>query len=103
MPKEETNVCWFNYWNFDYLYLLFTGWFGIRKSFSQFLLSALPFLQEYGNISYHTENGQNVPVLDQNVRLNEFDKNDKRSKKALNKKNDLLKPVVPIISIDIPD
>lgn len=78
-------------------------WFGIRKSFSQFLLSALPFLQEYGNISYHTENGQNVPVLDQNVRLDEFDKNDKRSKKALNKKNDLLKPVVPIISIDIPD
>lgn len=81
----------------------YIGWFGIRKSFSQFLLSALPFLQEYGNISYHTENGQNVSVLDQNVRLDEYDKNDKRSRKALNKKNDLLKPVVPIISIDIPD
>lgn len=78
-------------------------WFGIRKNFSQFLLSALPFLQEYGNISYHTDSGgQNLP-LDGNLGLEEFDKNNKKSKKLLNKKNDAMKPVVPIISIDLPD
>ena len=80
----------------------FLGWFGIRKNFSQFLLCALPFLQEYGNISYHTENGQNLP-LDSNVQLDEFGKPEKKNKKVLNKKMDHLKPVVPIISIDLPD
>ena len=30
---------------------LFTGWFGIRKDFCDFLLGTCPFLQEYGNIS----------------------------------------------------
>ncbi|CAD7087450.1 unnamed protein product [Hermetia illucens] len=78
-------------------------WFGIRKNFSQFLLSTLPFLQEYGNISYHTESGGQTVPLDSNVQLDDFDKHDKKSKKALSKKNDHLKPVVPIISIDIPD
>ena len=29
----------------------FTGWFGIRKDFCDFLLGTCPFLQEYGNIS----------------------------------------------------
>lgn len=83
--------------------MFLTGWFGIRKNFSQFLLCALPFLQEYGNISYHTESGQSVP-LDSNVQLNEFGiKHEKKSKKMMNKKNDQLKPVVPIISIDMPD
>lgn len=42
--------------------------------------------------------------LDSNVQLNEFGiKHEKKSKKMLNKKNDQLKPVVPIISIDMPD
>ncbi|KAH8275770.1 transmembrane protein 185B [Drosophila bipectinata] len=92
-------------------------WFGIRKSFSQFLLSAMPFLQEYGNISYHAEThsgnaGQSVP-LDAtssststgggsgSEQLHEFGKHDKKSKKAA--KNDILKPVVPFVSIDLPD
>lgn len=86
------------------------GWFGIRKNFSQFLLCALPFLQEYGNISYHTESasggggGQQVAPLESNVQLNEFGiKHEKKSKKLMNKKMDHLKPVVPIISIDLPD
>lgn len=81
-----------------------SGWFGIRKNFSQFLLNAFPILQEYGNISYHTENGQNVP-LESNVQLEENinNKRDKKNKKIVNKKSDHLKPVVPIISIDIPD
>uniref|UniRef100_U5EWF6 Putative conserved plasma membrane protein n=1 Tax=Corethrella appendiculata TaxID=1370023 RepID=U5EWF6_9DIPT len=82
-------------------------WFGIRKNFSQFLLNILPCLQEYGNISYHTENGQNVPLdaaNNTNVQLEEFENYDKKSKKAaLNKKTDNMKPIVPIISIDLPD
>lgn len=89
-------------------------WFGIRKSFSQFLLSAMPFLQEYGNISYHAETisnaGQSVP-LDAtssststgtgSEQLHEFGRHDKKGKKAA--KNDILKPVVPFVSIDLPD
>lgn len=86
-------------------------WFGIRKSFSQFLLSAMPFLQEYGNISYHTEsnnrnNNQRQPLEDDggsgHVNMGEMiDKHTKKNKKL--NKNDCFKPVVPIISIDIPD
>lgn len=88
---------------------MFSGWFGIRKNFCQFLLSALPFLQEYGNISYHSSDaaaqqdresttssihtGSNVLV--------EFEKHDKRGRKL--QKNKKLDPVVPIISIDLPD
>lgn len=48
-------------------------WFGIRKNFSQFLLSALPSLQEYGNISYHTETGGQTVPLNSNVQLDDFD------------------------------
>lgn len=29
-----------------------SGWFGIRKDFCHFLLELLPFLREYGNVSY---------------------------------------------------
>lgn len=74
------------------------------------MLSALPFLQEYGNISYHSSDTasdrdgggseDNSSHLSGNV-LIEFEKHhDKRSQ---NKKLDLLKPVVPIISIEMPD
>jgi hypothetical protein len=80
-------------------FFIIAGWFGIRKNFCAFLLTVLPCLQEYGNISWnHAERGQNVPL-----QLDEFEKYDKKAKKALSKKNDLLKPVVPIISIDLPD
>lgn len=64
----------------------------------------MPFLQEYGNISYHTDNsGAQSQPLDSSttVNLGEFGKHDKKSKKGT--KNDSLKPVVPIISIDLPD
>ncbi|XP_011192130.1 transmembrane protein 185B [Zeugodacus cucurbitae] len=81
-------------------------WFGIRKSFHQFLLSAMPFLQEYGNISYHVDRSaaaQSVPLdaSTSNVHTGDFDKHDKKSKKGA--KNDSMKPVMPIISIDMPD
>lgn len=79
-------------------------WFGIRKNFSQFLLYSLPFLQEYGNISYHSESQQNNGGSgDTNLQLDDLEKNHKRSKKNGSKKHDHLKPVVPIISIDLPD
>lgn len=81
-------------------------WFGIRKSFSQFLLSAMPFLQEYGNISYHADHSvaaQSVPLDSSSttVHMGDSDKHDKKNKKGT--KNDSMKPVVPIISIDLPD
>lgn len=78
-------------------------WFGIRKNFSQFLLNTMPCLQEYGNISYTTDrnqHGQNVPLETNEF---EFGKYDKKGKKALSKKMESLKPVVPIISIEVPD
>jgi hypothetical protein len=53
-------------------------------------------LQEYGNISWNA--GQNVP-LDSNVQLEDFEKYDKKAKKALSKKNE---PVVPMLDILTP-
>ncbi|XP_055308638.1 transmembrane protein 185B isoform X2 [Sitodiplosis mosellana] len=78
-------------------------WFGIRKSFSQFLLNAMPCLQEYGNIGYHSTRNQNVP-LDSTTQLDDVEANRRsKSKDILNKKCDQMKPVVPIINIDLPD
>lgn len=96
------------------------GWFGMRKDFCQFLLSVFPLLQEYANIAYHSEpnqqgtNGANANTVEnqQNaigadrVRSSRHTRSkDKHCKKSVKnqKKNELLKPVVPIISIDIPD
>ncbi|XP_077286966.1 transmembrane protein 185A isoform X2 [Arctopsyche grandis] len=71
-------------------------WFGMRKDFCQFLLSVFPLLQEYANIAYNNEPNH------QNPNNGEQKKHCKKSLKN-QKKNELLKPVVPIISIDIPD
>lgn len=68
-------------------------WFGIRKDFCSFLLGACPLLQEYGNISYQPEQRQNGVELEQPK-----DKSDAQIKKL-----DLMKPVLPIISIEMPD
>lgn len=51
-------------------------------------------LQEYGNISYQPRSEQDQPPLEPMV----SEKNEKHVKKI-----DLTKPVVPIISIDMPD
>ncbi|XP_044738918.1 transmembrane protein 185B [Chrysoperla carnea] len=70
-------------------------WFGIRKDFCQFLLGTCPLLQEYGNIAYSIED----PNMDNNSASIEMQPTrEKRLKKC-----DLLKPVVPITSIDMPD
>lgn len=34
------------------------GWFGIRKDFCHFLLELLPFLREYGNVSYDLQRSE---------------------------------------------
>lgn len=78
-------------------------WFGIRKDFCHFLLSLCPFLQEYANIAYSLQNdaaarrGQSVPEGMVDAATLDM-KSDKRFKKT-----ELLKPVVPVISIDMPD
>ncbi|CAH0549037.1 unnamed protein product [Brassicogethes aeneus] len=68
-------------------------WFGMRKDFCSFVLGMCPLLQEYANIAYHSERRAN------GVELQQVDKNDKYNLK----KNDHLKPVLPIVSIETPD
>nr|AEE62959.1 unknown [Dendroctonus ponderosae] len=68
-------------------------WFGLRKDFCSFLLGACPLLQEYGNIAYQPDRRTNGVELEQ-----QMDKYDAHIKKA-----DLMKPVLPIISIEMPD
>lgn len=60
---------------------------------------------EYGNIGYHSTRNQSVP-LDSTVQMDGYEADASarcKSKDMLNKKCDHMKPVVPIISIDLPD
>ncbi|KAL1501495.1 hypothetical protein ABEB36_006806 [Hypothenemus hampei] len=68
-------------------------WFGMRKDFCLFILSVCPLLQEYGNIAYQPERRREGVEMEQAT-----DKFDVYIKKA-----DLMKPVLPITSIDMPD
>lgn len=77
---------------FDFIF--FPGWFGMRKDFCSFLLGICPLLQEYANIAYHSERRSNGVELEQ------------QSEKAdigIIKRADLMKPVLPIVSIEMPD
>lgn len=67
------------------------GWFGMRKDFCSFVLGVCPLLQEYANIAYHSERRQNGVELEQ------------QQDKSGIKRADLLKPVLPIVSIETPD
>jgi hypothetical protein len=69
-------------------------WFGMRKDFCAFVLGACPLLQEYANIAYHSERRTNGVELQQQS---------EKSDPSNLKKADLLKPVLPIISIEMPD
>lgn len=69
-------------------------WFGMRKDFCTFILSACPLLQEYGNIAYNSEHRSNGI---------EMQRQNEKSDLSKIKKADLLKPVLPIISIELPD
>lgn len=66
----------------------------MRKDFCSFVLGACPLLQEYANISYHSERRTNIVELEQQMEKNEA---------ASVKKADLMKPIMPIISIEMPD
>ena len=82
------------------VWFVFAGWFGIRKDFCHFLLSLCPFLQEYANIAYSLQS-------DEAARRAQASSDDAPSletkpEKRI-KKTELLKPVVPVVSIDMPD
>ncbi|XP_045528395.1 transmembrane protein 185B [Pieris brassicae] len=80
-------------------------WFGIRKDFCQFLLSVFPLLQEYANIAYNNNVNRgsvpNEPPVNQEPYRDEEKKVHRKQKNQ--KKNEALKPVVPVTSIDMPD
>nr|CAD7574723.1 unnamed protein product [Timema californicum] len=80
------------------------GWFGIRKDFCHFLLSLCPFLQEYANIAYSLQNDDRAQARSQiaNDHSGNIGTTDSKPEKIV-KKTELLKPVVPVISIDMPD
>uniref|UniRef100_A0AAQ4PQS8 Transmembrane protein 185B n=2 Tax=Perciformes TaxID=8111 RepID=A0AAQ4PQS8_GASAC len=40
------------------------GWFGIRKDFCHFLLELLPFLREYGNVSYDLQRSEDPEAVE---------------------------------------
>ncbi|XP_063219739.1 transmembrane protein 185B [Bacillus rossius redtenbacheri] len=78
-------------------------WFGIRKDFCHFLLSLCPFLQEYANIAYNLQNdGVNGRAQNTTENASTAPCIDSKSEKRI-KKTELLKPVVPVVSIDTPD
>ncbi|XP_022193184.2 transmembrane protein 185B-like [Nilaparvata lugens] len=68
-------------------------WFGIRKDFSQ-------FLQEYANMAYST--GRASEQNDGSSSSNNASQQPIIKEKN-HKKSDLMKPVVPVISIEMPD
>ncbi|XP_045499978.1 transmembrane protein 185A isoform X2 [Colias croceus] len=85
-------------------------WFGIRKDFCQFLLSVFPLLQEYANIAYNNNvnRGSNgiptEPPINQEPYRDDAKKVRESKKSHKNqKKNEAMKPVVPVTSIDMPD
>lgn len=41
------------------------GWFGIRKDFCHFLLELLPFLREYGNVSYDLQRSEDPEAVEE--------------------------------------
>lgn len=69
------------------------GWCGMQKDFYLFLLDIVPSLREYGNISYHGSLGSSAGV-------DQTDGHQARMKPRL--RTDL-RPVAPVIAIDVPD
>lgn len=65
----------------------------MRKDFCSFVLGVCPLLQEYANIAYHSERRQNGVELEQQ----------EKSANAAIKRTDMMKPVLPIVSIETPD
>ncbi|KAK7790688.1 hypothetical protein R5R35_009594 [Gryllus longicercus] len=76
-------------------------WFGIRKDFCHFLLGLCPFLQEYANIAYSLQAEETFQAHSGQQGTSDTVIDTKPEKRI--KKTELMKPVVPIISIDMPD
>ena len=88
--------------NFHHIFV-FAGWFGIRKDFCHFLLSLCPFLQEYANIAYSLQSDEAARRAQNNSEgMGDAPSLESKPEKRF-KKTELLKPVVPVISIDMPD
>lgn len=66
----------------------------MRKDFCSFVVGICPLLQEYANIAYHSERRSNGVELEQ--------QNEKGEANVI-KRADLMKPVLPIVSIELPD
>lgn len=83
-------------------------WFGIRRDFGTFLLSACPCLREYANISYNKQNQINngspsVSDSDQaQLESNMKEVDDLKYKLKLQQPKTNL-PVVPHMTLDAPD
>ncbi|CAH2041437.1 unnamed protein product, partial [Iphiclides podalirius] len=81
-------------------------WFGIRKDFCQFLLSVFPLLQEYANIAYNNNANRasgGEPAIPEPYSDDATHKKPKGKSHKNQKKNETMKPVVPVTSIDMPD
>lgn len=82
------------------------GWFGIRKDFSQFLLSICPVLQEYANIAYtsgRTGDTERERERERDTTPDIGPPDSTSSKDKSKKLSEINKPVVPIVPIDMPD
>jgi len=81
-------------------------WFGIRKSFCHFLLDICPCFQEYCNVSYNVQSqdeesnrrGENVTDAETSSSSSQS-----RKLKSIIITSKLNKPVVPIVSVEVPD
>ena len=86
----------YNFWVPDFS--LYTGWFGIRKDFCTFLLSACPFLKEYGNISYQLDSINTItPPDDQDISRDVYT----TSVRAVMDQSTKL--IMPVVTIETPD
>lgn len=66
----------------------------MRKDFCSFVVGVCPLLQEYANIAYHSERRSNGVEMEQQNEKGEV---------SVIKRADLMKPVLPIVSIEMPD
>lgn len=82
------------------------GWCGMQKEFYLFLFDCIPFLREYGNISYHQSNqrSSDSSSLPEVTNLSPTSNSLSRAKpKMKNVTVGDFRTVVPVLVLDIPD
>lgn len=87
-------------------FFFLAGWFGMRKDFFLFLLDLVPWMREYGNVSYE-QPGDRVQTLEENPEATVLAPSDRlpglcKTKMKGSAKGDN-RTVVPILAIDFPD